>query len=95
MRSRYSAYVLNDESYLLETWHKKTRPQTLDLSKQEPLKWIGLKVLSHTIDIDSPHAANVEFVARYRVNGKAEKIRELSRFLKEDGHWFYIDGDLS
>ena len=94
MRSRYTAYVLNDESYLLETWHKKTRPQTLNLSQQEPLKWIGLKVLSHTVDIDNPHAASVEFVARYRVNGKAEKIRELSRFLKEDGHWFYIDGDL-
>jgi SEC-C motif-containing protein len=95
MRSRYTAYVLGDEKYLLKTWHKNTRPGALNLSRQEPLKWIGLKVLNHTVDSDDPNQASVEFVARYRVNGRAQKIHELSRFCKEDGHWFYIDGDLS
>jgi len=95
MRSRYTAYVVKDETYLLQTWHKVTRPQTLGLASQKPLKWIGLKIITHTVDADYPDNASVEFIARYRVNGKAEKIHELSRFLKEDGRWFYVDGDFS
>jgi SEC-C motif-containing protein len=95
MRSRYTAYVISDETYLLETWHKNTRPQTLNLSQQQPLKWIGLKVLNHIIDVEYPDQARVEFVARYKVNGKAEKIHESSRFKKQDGRWFYVDGDFS
>lgn len=95
MRSRYTAYVFGDKKYLLKTWHKNTRPGALNLSQQEPLKWIGLKVLNHNVDSGDPNQASVEFVARYRVNGRAQKIHELSRFCKEDGHWFYIDGDLS
>jgi SEC-C motif-containing protein len=95
MRSRYTAYVFGDEKYLLKSWHKKTRPVALNLSQQEPPKWIRLKVLSHTIDPGNPDKASVEFVARYKVNGKAQKIHELSRFSKENGHWSYVDGDLS
>jgi SEC-C motif-containing protein len=95
MRSRYTAYVVNDETYLLKTWHKNTRPQTLNLSQQPPLKWMGLKVLNHIVDVEYPDQARVEFVARYKVNGKAEKIHELSRFKKQHGRWFYVDGDFS
>ncbi len=94
MRSRYSAYAFNDEKYLLETWHINTRPESLNLSQQQPLKWLGLKVLSHSVDADNPDEASVEFVARYKVNGKAEKIHELSHFLKQDGRWYYVDGDI-
>jgi len=94
MRSRYTAYVFGDEKYLLKSWHKKTRPEALNLDQQEPLKWIGLKVLNHTIDPGNPDKASVEFVARYKVNGKAEKIHEFSRFLKQDGRWYYVDGEI-
>lgn len=90
MRSRYSAFVRNEEAYLLASWHSDTRPKALGLSDQEPVKWVGLKVLNHTSEGDK---ATVEFIARYRVNGKAEKIHELSRFIKEQGRWFYVDGD--
>jgi SEC-C motif-containing protein len=93
MRSRYTAYVVNDETYLLETWLKNTRPQTLNFSRQQPQKWIGLKILNHAVDVDYPDEARVEFIARYKVNGKAGKIHELSRFKKQDGRWFYVDGD--
>ncbi len=91
MRSRYTAYALGNEAYLLSTWHASTRPASLDLAEPPVPKWIGLKVLRHELQDDS-HAV-VEFVARYKVNGRAFKLQETSRFVKEDGRWFYVDGD--
>lgn len=90
MRSRYTAFTQNNEAYLLQSWHRNTRPQNLNLVDQKNIKWVGLKILRHEAD-DS--RATVEFIARYKVNGKAEKIHESSRFVKEQGQWFYLDGD--
>ena len=90
MRSRYSAFVLEDANYLLATWHPSHRPPTLAF---EPgLKWLGLEVRDHR-RIDATHA-EVEFVARSRIAGRAHRLHERSRFLCEDGRWFYVDGDL-
>lgn len=91
MRSRYTAYALGNEPYLLSTWHASTRPASLDMAEPPVPKWIGLKVLRHEQQ-DDAHAI-VEFVARYKVNGRAFKLQETSRFVKEDGRWFYVDGD--
>ncbi len=92
MRSRYAAYVLGLMDYLLQTWHASTRPASLqDDTNAPPLKWLGLKVL-HDEQIDNSNA-NVEFIARYKVNGKAEKLHERSRFVREQGQWWYVDGD--
>ncbi|HEY4371817.1 MAG TPA: YchJ family metal-binding protein [Burkholderiales bacterium] len=89
MRSRYTAYALREEAYLLATWHASTRPVRLDLEQEaQAPQWIGLKVKSH--QVQDAHHASVDFVARYRVNGRAHKLEELSRFLKEDGRWYYV-----
>ena len=90
MRSRYSAFVLERRDHLLTTWHASTRPQTLDFEPQA--RWLGLQVRSHRV-LDADHA-EVEFVARYRVAGRAVRLHETSRFVREDGCWFYVDGDL-
>ncbi len=92
MRSRYSAYVLELEAYLLSTWHPRTRPASLDLSGDTGTRWLGLSVKAHQ-QSDADHAT-VEFVARYKIGGRAHRLHELSRFLREDGRWFYVDGDL-
>ena len=90
MRSRYSAFVLKDVPYLLATWHASTRPATLTL--EEGAKWLGLEVRQHrSTGADS---AEVAFVARFRVGGKAVRQHELSRFLREEGRWYYVDGDV-
>lgn len=91
MRSRYSAYVLKLEDYLLATWHPSTRPTTLNLSENMEQKWIGLSIKQHKlIDADN---ATVEFIARYKIGGgKAERLHEVSRFKFEDRRWFYVDG---
>ncbi|MDR3393694.1 MAG: YchJ family metal-binding protein [Parasulfuritortus sp.] len=92
MRSRYSAYVLGDEPYLLASWHPDTRPETLDLKAEEPAKWLGLSVKRHE-QFDDSHAT-VEFVARYKIGGRAHRLHEVSRFERLDGRWYYRDGDL-
>ena len=91
MRSRYSAYVLKLEEYLLATWHPSTRPSELDLSADDS-KWLGLEVKRHAV-LDDSHAT-VEFVARYRIAGRGHRLHETSRFVCEDGRWFYVDGDV-
>lgn len=90
MRSRYSAFVLGRESYLRATWHAGHRPD--DVAPDEGTKWLGLEVRRHAV-IDAEHA-EVEFVARYRVAGRAVRIHERSRFVWENGRWYYVDGDL-
>ena len=90
MRSRYSAFVLNRPDYLAATWHLTTRPA--NLSADSGTRWLGLEVRAHRL-IDADHA-EVEFVARYRLAGRGARIHERSRFVREGGRWFYVDGDL-
>jgi SEC-C motif domain protein len=90
MRSRYSAYVLGRADYLLSTWHPDTRPAALDL--EPAARWLGLEVRGCGSS-DASHG-QVEFVARYRVDGRAVRLHERSRFSREaDGRWYYVDGD--
>ena len=93
MRSRYSAYVLGLENYLRSTWHPDTRPTHLDLDEEPKPKWLGLEVKRHE-RIDDDHAS-VEFVARYKVDGRAIRMHESSRFVREEGLWYYMDGEIS
>ncbi len=88
MRSRYSAFVLQRASYLLNTWYSSHRPAELDFD--DNVKWLGLQVEAHRV-LDSEHA-EVEFVARSRLLGKASRLHELSRFTLQDGRWYYVDG---
>ena len=92
MRSRYTAYTLLREDYLLATWHSSTRPSQLGLVEEPPTKWIGLEVKRHEQQ-DASHAI-VEFIARYKVNGRAHRMHEISRFVREEGRWFYVDGEV-
>jgi SEC-C motif-containing protein len=89
MRSRYSAYVLRDEAYLQDTWYARSRPDLKLAAEDDGLKWIGLEVRRHEQNGDD---AIVEFIARYKVNGRADRLHEVSRFVREDGQWFYVDG---
>jgi SEC-C motif-containing protein len=92
MRSRYSAFVGHLSDYLLDTWHPSTRPVTLEPSPAG-LRWLGLEVRRHVAQ--DAHHAIVEFVARSKLGGKAERLQETSRFVREGGRWFYLDGDIA
>ena len=104
MRSRYSAYALRDEAYLRATWHASTLPAGPIVDPDEKLQWIGLEVksalrlrqrkanLPETQDSDI-----VEFVARFKVGGRAHRLHEVSNFVRTADsagvlRWFYVDG---
>lgn len=90
MRSRYSAFVCGDRDHLLASWHPSTRPASLDL--EMGARWLGLQVMDHRET--GPDCAEVEFVARSRSpsGGAAQRLHERSRFVREDGRWYYLDG---
>lgn len=87
MRSRYTAYVRGDDAWLRQTWHASTRPEG-ELA-DGGTKWLGLEVRSHEQHGDE---AIVEFVARYKVGGRAHRLHEVSRFVREQGRWLYVAG---
>jgi SEC-C motif domain protein len=89
MRSRYSAFVLGDHAYLLDTWHPLTRPDRID-PDPAGLRWLGLEVRRHAQE-GQAHAT-VEFVARYKQGGRATRLHEISRFERIEGRWLYRDG---
>ena len=90
MRSRYSAFVLQRADYLLATWHTSRRPS--GISFDPGVKWLGLEVRQHRV-LDVSHA-EVEFIARQKSPvSPALRLHERSRFLREGGRWFYVDGD--
>lgn len=89
MRSRYSAYARGAARYLLETWHRSSRPSHLDLD--EPAKWLGLRVVGTEGGGPQDTRGQVTFVARYRVGGTpARRMEETSRFVRESGRWYYL-----
>ena len=91
MRSRYTAFVCERADYLLATWHPSHRPASLDFDAAA--QWLGLEVRGHWVQ-DADHA-EVEFVARHRLGGRAVRLHERSRFVREGGRWYYVDGDMS
>jgi len=93
MRSRYTAYALGNEPYLLETWHSSTRPETLDLVRA-PVQWLGLSIVRTELGGESDNEGLVEFVARCKPAGRAQRLHEASRFVRDGGRWYYVDGTI-
>lgn len=92
MRSRYSAYALGRHAYLYATWHASTRPAEGELGGTR-LCWIGLEILRCEAGEDGDERGVVEFAASYVDRGKGRRLVEASRFVSEDGRWYYVDGD--
>ncbi|MEV6104949.1 YchJ family metal-binding protein [Streptomyces sp. NPDC051940] len=91
MRSRFSAFAVQDAAYLLRTWHPSGRPVRVDF---EPgLRWRRLEILD-TVDGSAFHQTGVvEFRAHYTQDGEAGEMRERSRFTRVDGAWVYLDAE--
>lgn len=92
MRSRFAAFKRADREWLLRTWHRSTRPDDLDLADNP--RWRGLQILD-TIDGGPDDTEGVvEFRASYIADGELGILQERSRFVREDGRWYYVDGDV-
>ncbi len=94
MRSRYTAYARHDFDYLRRTWQPDRCPTDLgqDTDGDATVRWLGLTLKRHTV-LDQNHA-EVEFVARYKIGGRAHRLHEVSRFIRVDDQWLYVDGDV-
>ena len=90
MRSRYTAFVRGNAGYLLATWHASYRPASIEF--EAGVKWLGLEVR----DVQGrDNQAEIEFVARQKCPGRAAtRLHERSRFVREEGRWFYLNGDV-
>ena len=90
MRARYSAFVLRDERFLLESWHPASRPEQVDFDDR---RWLGLRVKACAAGGEEDDMGTVEFVARFRHGGgPANRQRELSEFVRAEGRWYYRRG---
>ena len=95
MRSRFVAYATGNMDYVKSTWHSSTRP--LDIAHDDSIQWLRLEVLSASKDYDKSGEGFVEFKAAFINTGTEETVHRLmherSRFIIEDGYWFYVDGE--
>jgi SEC-C motif-containing protein len=89
MRSRYTAFALGDNAYLLRTWHRSTRPG--DISVNGP-RWTRLRVLATDRGGPGDTEGTVEFRAHFRDRGEPGHLHERSTFVREGGVWYYVDG---
>ncbi|MCH1554894.1 MAG: hypothetical protein L7T26_01590 [Pseudomonadales bacterium] len=92
MRARYTAFVVGAWDYLLATWHPATRPKTM--TRDSETQWLGLRVIATHQGLAQDKTGTVEFIARSKTGGSAHRLHEVSRFVREQGLWFYLDGDL-
>jgi len=91
MRSRYSAFVLENERYLLSSWHTSTKPNAIEFDTKT--KWLGLKILSTEMGQEADQKGWVEFIARYKIGGRAHRLEEHSYFTRESGLWRYVSAE--
>ncbi|MDX3730132.1 YchJ family protein [Streptomyces caniscabiei] len=87
MRSRYCAFVVRDEAYLLRSWHPRTRPA--DVAFDTTMRWTGLEILDTRDGTPFHTTGTVTFRASYR----GGSMHERSRFERVDGAWVYVDGE--
>lgn len=90
MRSRFSAFAVRDEAYLLRSWHSTTRPPRIDFDPE--LRWVRLEIIAGTGGSAFHNEGTVEFRAHCVERGRASELHEKSRFVREGGTWVYLDG---
>ncbi len=93
MRSRYTAYTKDDYDYVIRTCHSSTRPSAEDFDDDTAINWTGLEIVATENGLEDDDDGIVEFIARYNFNGNDLGQHERSSFVKEDGEWFYVEGD--
>jgi SEC-C motif-containing protein len=93
MRSRYSAYVLNNTNYIYKSWSQATRPSKKSLKQGEPMQWQSLEIIKTESGSALDTEGVVEFKATYVAAEKIETLHEVSRFIRENSRWVYLDGN--
>lgn len=108
MRSRFSAFCEGAADYLVQTLHPSARSGSDLADVKETIagtEWTNLIIVKATRGGKRDSEGHVEFVATFRQKLKAlmigsggdapgfDQLHERSFFLREEGRWFYVDGD--
>lgn len=93
MRSRYCAYVWQKEEHLRRTWAAERCPMNLQLNANQ--RWLGLKIVRVQAGEENDDTGTVEFVARFKVNGRGHRLHEISSFERRNDKWVYVEGTVS
>jgi len=95
MRSRYTAHVKLDFDYVHDTLHPSKRKEEdrkgADWSKN--FEWQSLEVVRTEAGGPDDETGIVEFIAKYRKKGTAYAHHEIAEFAKEEGRWYFVDGE--
>jgi SEC-C motif-containing protein len=94
MRSRFAAFALGLGNYLLSSWHPSTRPVVAVLDLDDSVQWRRLQIVDTVAGGEDDAEGIVEFRASFRQDGRAGLLHERSRFVRVDGRWAYLDGDV-
>ncbi|RUM35196.1 MAG: zinc chelation protein SecC [Desulfobulbus sp.] len=92
MRSRFTANVLRDVRYILDSWYASTRPETLDPGSIP--QWIRLQIVDVVAGTASDEEGIVEFKATCLQADRFSLLHERSRFVRKNGQWYYLDGEI-
>ncbi len=90
MRARYSAYVIGNEQFLIDSWHPDTRPAAIDFTPG--IRWTGLTVIDTVNGGGLDSEGTVEFVAQFATADGPNQLHEVSSFVRQGGNWVYVDG---
>jgi len=93
MRSRFSAFAVGNPEYLLDTWHPRTRPASLDLD--DGIRWLRLDVIDTVAGGLFDATGVVEFRAYYRTADRRGELHERSTFNRIEGRWLYLSGEVT
>ncbi|WP_284454807.1 YchJ family protein [Actinomadura madurae] len=93
MRSRFSAFAVQDESYLLSTWHPATRPERIGFD--DGTRWTRLEIVREEAGGPDDDRGVVEFRAHYLAGSEPGELHEVSRFVRHDGLWTYVRGKVT
>lgn len=94
MRSRYSAFVHKNYNYIVDTFHASTRPVVEEFKDAGDINWTGLEIIKTEAGLADDVQGMVEFVASCQNSGRTYTLHEKSNFIKEEGQWFYVDGEV-
>ena len=96
MRSRYTAYVLGEVDYILDSLHPDNR-NDVDRNATEAWSkkatWKGLEIVSTEAGSPTDQAGKVEFIARFEIAGVPQVHHERADFKRSGSRWYFVDGE--
>lgn len=92
MRSRYTAFTLANNQYLMESWAQETRPKEIH-TEDDTIQWITLEVKNCEDGNRGDERGFVTFTASFLSSGHLCQLHEKSSFIQDKGRWYYLDGE--